>query len=333
MREKGMMVSLPPRTGLVKDFLRGLDYFFVLRPTLFYPVWTVALAGFWSHERLLIGIPWFSVYWPRRAFSGAGEIELGLFTLVMGASFLLNQITDVESDRLNDKLYLVAGGSVTPRQAWLETLVLLAFGLGGLWWRSEGLALTALAAFAVTGWAYSCAPLDCKNRPWAGLAANLAGALLIFMFGWMMAGPFSPEMFRAALPYVLGIGAVYLLTTIPDRPGDAAAAKITLAVHWGEARVFQAAAFTAGLAVLAAALTGEGVALTATLLVLPFFITSLRQGSVASALRTNKFATLFLSLAVCWRVPWYLLMMTAVFYFSKWYYQNRFQVHYPSLRT
>ena len=328
-----MIESAQQSEGLKHRFMHGLDYIFVLRPTLCYPVWTVALAGFWSQERVATGEPWFSSNWPQSGFGLTDLLALALFTLVMGASFLVNQITDIESDRLNNKLYLIASGSVTVRQAWMETLLLLGVGLGGLFMVNSSLALVALLSFLVTGWAYSCAPLNGKNRPWAGFAANLTGAALIFVFGWLMAGASSASMALRGLPFILGIGAVYLLTTIPDRPGDAAANKITLAVHWGEERVYPAALIAGSLAVMAAWLAREGVAAAATVRMWPFFWRTARRRSVDSALRTNKFAVLILSMLICWRVPCYLVVLAAVYYFSKWYYKLRFKVHYPSLRT
>jgi len=328
-----MTPTPPARSRLTHRLLKRLDYLFVLRPTLFYPVWTVSLAGLWSAERAAAGQPWYALHWPRQGFALEGAIAIGLLTLVMGACFLLNQITDVESDRLNNKLYLVASGAVSLRAAWSETALLLAAGLGGLLWLSRPLALVALLAFLVTGWAYSCAPLYGKDRPWAGLFINLGGSGLIYIFGWLMAAPASGRMFLSGLPYIAGIGAVYLLTTIPDRPGDAAAHKITLAVHWGEERIYGAALAAGTLGVLAALPVREGVALTATLLTWLFFYTAWRRRSVDSALRANKFATLILSFLICWRLPVYLLLLVLVFYFSKWYYRMRFQVHYPSLLT
>ncbi|HOC88736.1 MAG TPA: UbiA family prenyltransferase [bacterium] len=328
-----MTAATGKRSPFAQRLLHSLDYLFVLRPTLFYPVWTVSLAGFWSAERAAAGLPWHTLHWPHQGFTPEDAIAIGLLTLVMGACFLLNQITDIESDRLNNKLYLVASGAVTLRGAWSETALLLAAGLGGLLWLSRPLALIALLAFLVTGWAYSCRPLYGKDRPWAGLLINLAGAGLIYLFGWLMAAPASWRIGLSALPYIAGIGAVYLLTTIPDRPGDAAAHKITLAVHWGEKRIYGAALAAGTIGVLAALPAREGVALTATLLTWPFFFSAWRRQTVDSALRANKFATLVLSFLICWRLPAYLVLLILVFYFSKWYYKKRFQVHYPSLLT
>ncbi len=325
--------ATPTSRSLQHRFLHALDYFFVLRPTLFFPVWTVALAGLWAHERAAATMPWYWPFWPQHGFGQAWPLELGLFTLVMGASFLLNQITDVESDRLNDKLYLVASGAVPSTHAWTEIALLVAAGLGGLYLLNKPLAVIASLAFGVTGWTYSCAPLFCKNRPWAGLIVNLLGAYLIFSFGWVMAGPASWRMVLNGLPYIFGIGAVYLLTTIPDLPGDAAAHKITVAVRWGEQRVGLAALAADSAAVLTALLMQEWLALAATALVWPFFLATLRRKTVESALQTNKYATLILSLLVCWRFPFYLALLAAIFFFSKWYYAARFQVQYPSLRT
>lgn len=313
--------------------LRALDFLFVLRPTLLIAVWTVALAGLWSHERLLTGAAWYLPAWPLAGLAVPAALELFLFTLLMGAAFLLNQLSDIESDRLNNKLFLIASGAIAPRQAWTEIVLLLTVALAGLMLLDPRLAAVAAAAWLVTGWLYSSAPFRCKDRPWAGLVSNLAGSLLIYIFGWMMAGPAAPEMALHALPYVLGIGAVYCLTTIPDLPGDAGSGKITLAVRWGEAAMRRAALGFDSAALLTACWLGDGVAALATLAIWPFFWRALRQGGAAADLRTNKYATLFLSLLICWRLPAYLLLLAVVFYLGKWYYAARFQMDYPSLRS
>lgn len=313
--------------------VRLFDFVFALRPTLLFAVWTVALAGLWMHERQLTGAAWYLPAWPLSGLAAPAALELALFTLLMGAAFLLNQLSDIESDRLNNKLFLIASGAISPRRAWGEIVVLLTVALAGLVLLDPRLAGVAAAAWLVTGWLYSSAPFRCKDRPWAGLWCNLAGSLLIFVFGWMMAGPAEWAMALYAVPYVLGIGAVYCLTTIPDLPGDAASGKITPAVRWGEVAMRRAALGFDSAALLAACWLGDGVAAVATLAVWPFFLGALRQGGATAALRTNKYATLFLSLLICWRLPAYLLLLALVFYLGKWYYAARFQMDYPSLRS
>lgn len=307
-------------------FLKTLDYFFVLRPTLFYPVWTVGLAGYWAQERT-----------PGTAALPHAEWQLLFFfialTLVLGASFLVNQIADMVSDRINNKLYLIANGAISTRSAWIETTLLtLAPMLAMAVWRKD-LAWLLLAAFLVTGWAYSVRPLTLKDRPWGGMIANLLGALIIFAYGWCANGTCDLALLRHAVPYLLAILAVYFYTTIPDRKGDQAAAKITVAVTWGTGKT-RVAGLLADLAAMAAALwVVDWLILSAATLSLPFFILACIRKTDESVLRTNKFAILFLTLFICIRFPAYLALAVALYFFSKWYYRRRFNVTYPSLHT
>lgn len=260
------------------------------------------------------------------------SIWLLFLTSVMAAAFLVNQISDVESDRLNGKLYLLASGAISPRQAVAETVILIALPLAALIWLRSDLAGWAAAAFLVTGFAYSCRPLMLENRPWGGLMTNFAGALLIFSYGWLTGGRPGWEMVLRAVPYLLGILAVYFLTTIPDVPGDTATGKRTVAVRYGIHRVVFMALATHILALTTAVLSCDWVAVVPMLAVLPFFWQTLRKQTVASALHTNKMAALALSLVVCMRFPFYLIFLVLVYFSCKWYYRHRFQLEYPSMR-
>ncbi len=249
----------------------------------------------------------------------------------MGASFLLNQISDVESDRLNNKLYLLASGAVKVDHAYYEIVILLLLPLTVLFWLNWQLAIVAALAFIITGFGYSAKPLMLENKPWGGLITNILGALTIFCYGWMLGGQAELQMFVRSLPYLLGVLAVYLLTTIPDVPGDAAAKKITIAVYWGVERVITFALIVHVAAIISAAWLRDAVVLLPALLVLPFFIRTFRTKSIDNALQTNKFAALFLSLMMCVRFPLYLPLLVLIFFFSKWYYAERFHIRYPSL--
>jgi 4-hydroxybenzoate polyprenyltransferase len=303
--------------------LKLFDYFFVLRPTLFFPVWTVALAGFLRAESL--------------AHRPVGGLHLMLcllaLTAVMGASYLLNQIADVVSDRLNNKLYLIANGDLSSTAAWSETalLALLPTGLCAIW-RAD-LAILLALVFLVTGVAYSMWPFLLKDRPVAGLATNLLGTLLIFSYGWCLHSRLQPAMFTAAIPYLLGVLAVYLYTTIPDMEGDRAAGKKTVAVVFGSRRIIIAGLVSDSAAILAALLCRDPMVVLAASLSLYYFIRTVRHEAVSEVLRTVKMAMLFLSLAVVYYFPVYLAIVAFIFFFSKWYYRRRFNISYPSLRT
>ena len=73
--------------------IRTLDYLFVLRPTLFFPVWTVFLASY--HASLF--------FEPEKIVPINPLIVAFLLSLLMGAVFIFNQLADIETDRKNKK--------------------------------------------------------------------------------------------------------------------------------------------------------------------------------------------------------------------------------------
>lgn len=316
-----------------KKYLKIFDYFFVLRPTLFYPVWTVALAGYWAWLRLG-NQPITSDFILRVGSYDATYIFiLSLLTLVMGASFLINQIEDAETDRLNNKLYLIANDEISIKQAYVETFILVALPLMVLWWVRQDLLLVTTLAFIITGLLYSCKPFLMKNRPIGGLSANILGYYIIFSIGWMIKGQAHVDMLLYATPYVFGILAVYFFTTIPDIAGDKAVNKITVAVKYGSYPIIIAGMVSNIVAIFLSGLTKDPVIFISSLAVLPFFIHTAITKSVAAVLRTNKFATLVLSLVISYRFPGYLVLIIIVFFFTRWYYKVRFNIVYPSFKS
>jgi 4-hydroxybenzoate polyprenyltransferase len=310
---------------------RLFDYFFVLRPTLFFPVWTLVLAGHWAQARFVGGEPLMLL--PIRAVNLFLIFATTLFTLVMGGVFLVNQIKDVESDRLNNKLYLIANGDISVRSAVIETAIITSLPIALMSFIRLDLAVIMVVSFIVLGWFYSCAPFHLKNRPIGGLIINAMGGYIVFFFGWMIGGQFSFEMVFRATPYALGLVAVFFFTTIPDVSGDRAAQKKTVAVRYGIESVLRAGLTTDLLAIGAAIWTRDIVIAVSTVLALPFFTFAARRKTVVKVLQTGKFATLFLSLFVSVRFPLYFLLILLVFYTSKWYYKSRFALDYPSFQT
>jgi 1,4-dihydroxy-2-naphthoate octaprenyltransferase len=162
---------------------------------------------------------------------------------------------------------------------------------------------------------------------------NLCGGYIVFSFGWIIGSRPGLDMIFYATPYGLGLLAVYFFTTLPDLEGDKGAHKITVAVRYDRFAVLLAGLITDILAVIAAFITRDWVILVPTVLSCPFFIKAVWSRRVSDVLQTNKFATLFLSLAICIKFPMYFPIILFVFLFSKWYYKKRFHIVYPSFRT
>jgi 4-hydroxybenzoate polyprenyltransferase len=285
------------------------------------------LAGYWAQQRFDSA----TVSSDSIAFSII--VAIFLFTCVMGAVFLINQVKDIETDRLNNKLYLIASGDVPLCHAWVETVILFVLPtMVTVLWRWKLAVVTGLA-FLILGWFYSCPPFSLKDRPVGGAITNLCGGYLVFCFGWMILGNPHLMMLLHATPYALGLLAVYFFTTLPDQEGDRTAKKITVAVRYGNRTVLVAGLIADCAAIILAAVVKDMVIFIPTVISFPFFIRAALTHRMADVLLTNKLATLFLSLAICIKFYLYLPLITVIFLFSKWYYKKRFNIRYPSFRT
>ncbi|MHB2153161.1 UbiA family prenyltransferase [Calditrichota bacterium GD2] len=311
-------------------WLNYLDYFFVLRPMLFYPGWSTLLAGYlivFKHRWALTPTEW-------------SELDFGLlavlffsFALAMGGSFLLNQLADVESDLKNNKLFLISKGHIPRKNAVLEVIVLLALSLVlalAVDWR---IFATSLIFIVITGYLYNFKPFRFKDKPWWSLWANMAMGFLAFCLGWLAVHQqFSCALLLDALPYLLFNTALYFYTTLPDVEGDRAAGKKTLAVQFGIKTIVYVAFlfYLAGL--ISAVVLQDRLALIMVAPALPFFVWTLLRAEVSATIRATKFSILFFALAVCLKIPFYFALMAGGFYFTRWYFKARFQFDYPNFQ-
>ena len=318
---------------MLEDYsIKALDYLFLTRPVLLFPIWTVLLAGFIKAQTTMSG--GFVENW--KAIQGGLTssnfwLSFSGLTLLMAAVFIINQFTDAQSDRLNNKLFILADGMVSKKAATYEimTLVVLAFAVA-FQINTNFIALSVLL-FLVTGVFYSLPPLLWKDRPIAGLLVNLVGGLLTFLIGWQIVSELSWQAPQNAVPYLFAVGAVYFLTTIPDSAGDATVGKITFAVRFGNGPTILAALILELACVAAAIVLQDYLILFPALAALPFFISLTFQDDNAKIILAARLAILFLSVSVVVHFPVYALLMVSVYILSKWYYRRRFQLDYPSL--
>ncbi|MGH7493990.1 MAG: UbiA family prenyltransferase [bacterium] len=309
--------------------MKFFDYVFVLRPTLFLPVWTVYAAGYFAYHRFApagkngatTGMAWNSIW------------LLAFLTLLMGSAYILNQICDRDTDARNHKLFLIAQHHIPLSAAWGEMIALAAAGLAAAVWHSPAMAILFSVIFLCTGIFYSVAPFQWKDRPFMGLFANAWGAVLIFTAGWWSVETDSLLALRHALPYALAVAAVYLYTTLLDVEGDAETNKLTFGVKFGWRATVFAGAILEGLAIFAAFWVSDPIILYPALIAAPFFFWATLKQRRCDVSRAIKFPILFLALAIGVKVWQYLLVLAFVFFFSKWYYQHRFGLKYPSLRA
>ena len=311
------------------SLLATLDYFFVLRPMLFFPGWSTLLAGYFITDNHRLFIPVSEIqhldFWHLFGL-------LIIFSLAMGMSFLLNQLQDEESDRNNKKLFIVSEGHIPKKRVVIEILILgiLAIILG--LWYALIVGIWLIVFMILTGIFYNFKPLRLKDKPWGSLFANSLMGFLAFAIGWSAVNSGLIALLRDAVPYVLFNTALYFYTTLPDMKGDLQAAKNTFAVLFGFKRVIKWAFWIYMGGLISAFFLNDSMALLIMLLSLPFFLITVWNKDINSAVRNTKFSILFFAAAVCLKWPFYLAIMIALFFFTRWYYRVRFNFDYPNFK-
>lgn len=288
-----------------------------------FPAWIFFLAGFWSARQ-------HSVF---PEFQPSASLWIGVaLTAVMGAVYILNQIQDVETDRINRKLFLISEGHVPVRSAYFEAAILIFTGLfiGFHIELRTGLLLAVL--FLLTGWSYSFPPAQFKNRPVASLLVNGGGGLMIASLGWVAGGGAGWVPLQSTA-YFFGCAAVSFNTMLPDMAGDKAAGKITFAVRYGLRLTMIWALVTESVTVILAWIFKEWILFYPALAMLPFFIYALTKKEVSEIVRATKYSVLTMAIAICIVYPWFLIPVFAVFFGSRAYYKARFGMDYPSLKN
>ena len=311
--------TIPPGPARFWDFL------FLLRPMILVPVWTFYLLG--AHH----GSDATGRAIPLLPFA----VGLLSFTALLGAIYILNQITDRETDRANNKLFLVSHSIIPLRSAWTEAALLVLFSFALSLWLMPISFTVILAVSLALGIAYSVDPLRFKRRPLLDiLASGVGSGVLNTLAGWTAVGaPLEGLMILS--PYVLAVASVHLVTTLADIEGDRANGMKTSGVLLGVRKgTITAAALMVGAVALATAFDNRP-AFYASLISLPLFLLPARvaQGEPArgAVLLPAKGATLVFSVTAGFLFPLYIPALVLLVFLTRLYYKRRFGMPYPSL--
>ena len=304
---------------------RFADFIFLLRPIILIPVWTFYLLGAWHGS----------------AASGSAirlyPLLAGLVSLtaIFGAIYIINQITDRETDRANNKLFLVSHSIIPLRSAWIEATVLIvcAFAISLL---LMPIAFTLILIISLAlGIAYSVEPVRFKRRPVLDVLSNaVANGILNTLAGWIATG--APlENLEILAPYPLAVASVHLATTLADIEGDRANGIKTSGVVLGVSRGTVLATGLMVAAVIAATVVDNRPAFYASLISLPLFLiparAAKRKVGATAVLLPVKGATLIFSVTAGFLFPLYIPTLVVVILLTQLYYRRRFNMSYPSL--
>lgn len=316
-----------PGPGVERSPLRPLDYVFVLRPTVLVGMWVFYFWGAYLASRET-GAAFPLLVPTARVFAGFLSMSAAL-----AGGCLLNQIADVETDRVNEKLFFLPRGIISMRAAVAELAV--------VWVLAAALALPlglhfvlVLCASLLLNYTYSAPPVRAKSRfpldmLWNGLGFGLVSSAA----GWAAVAQLELSVLWVGLVYTVAVAGVTASTTVLDVDGDRAADLRTTAVVLGRDR---ASALTLWLIALAAAagwFLMDPLAIFGSVLSLPALLLAHRTGERRHRIIANQvMVALFLVVASC-RAPYLLALLAVVYFGSRAYYRARFGFSYPGAGT
>ncbi|MFQ5500265.1 MAG: UbiA family prenyltransferase [Candidatus Zixiibacteriota bacterium] len=302
--------------------MKALDLFFAARPMLHLPVWSVYLTSLHYHHKLSGG-----------SFGGEELLVMSLLSLLIAGAYMLNQVTDRETDRLNNKLGFLQKGFLTDTLLTGAYLVVTVAALSVAPFIS-GTTLAIFVQIAVLGVLYSMPPFRLKDRPVAGMLANA------YVFGWLIGLSVMPHItihnagllgWDSPFYFFLSVAAIHVLTTLPDRKGDAVVGKRTIAVVWPRWACL-------GLALsllIASALVAFGSGLyelsyVSVVSSIAVFVTTAIPSKRLELLSTKLPILLLTVLAAYWYL-WYGLFIVVLIAGTRIYFSKRFGMVYPRL--
>jgi 4-hydroxybenzoate polyprenyltransferase len=306
---------------------RPLDFIFLLRPAVMVPLWL-----FLVHGARLASRPE-SLWSPTLLPSLRTTLALVSMSCMLGGAYILNQIADIESDRLNDKLFLLPRGIISVRAARLELVVVWILALVAAFALPVRFAVV-LAASLLLSLTYSNRPVRAKARAPLDLLWNAIGfGALGAAGGWTAAGATLGAHALPALSYVLAVAGITASTTIPDLEGDEATGLSTTVSLLGKNATSLLALILLTSAAIAGMIAREPVAVFGSLLSLPGLARAHASGRREDRTSANQIAVIVFALLVCIWSPYLLVMLGAVFGASRVYYRRRFGISYPGPGT
>ncbi len=304
------------------------DYIFLLRPSIMIALWTFYFAGVTLAFRIN-GLSYFNNNY------NAGMIicTLLMYSLLMGSVHVINQIVDIDTDRLNKKLFILPNGIISKQNAMIYVIMLSVISLSGIMimpqatFVMKGLFILSF----ILGVMYSVKPFCLKRRPFVDLIDNVIGyGMIAVIIGFESTGySFEIEYVQKLLPYIFSMGAIFINTTLMDYEGDKAVNARTTGVFLGYNKASLLSSILMVFAIISAFNSGDKIMIICSVYSLPFFIYNAVKRSKKiidmSVKLTAPILTVFLS--ICF--PYFLILNIIVLISMKIYYKKRFNIKYP----
>ena len=319
-----------------KKIVSKIDILFLFRPTMFFVVWPLISIGMYLSYLEFMQYPQFIL---------SCDIRTCLFfisnTLIIGATFIKNQMTDIETDRINKKLFLLDGCveiDLTRKTYKISLLVgfilLLASNI-------YNVIITSLI-FIFWDFLYNNKPHEWKKNPFLGPLCNLIVCLLLLLSGWVFIASdgsyflsfnkvINFNFFINVFPYLLIYLAVVIITDIPDIKGDKNSHKNTFTIKFGQRNTMLFSLILVVLSFFISIYLNDPLACVSIICSIPFFCYGLFRGLNKDVLRSIRYPIFILNFFTTTIFPYLFLAILVIYYLSKYYYWHRFDLSYPTL--
>ncbi len=298
--------------------MKIIDFFFAARPICILPVWSVYLIM-------------------QKFYYGARPSGYETFFILVGLSlmtagvYFINQIYDFEGDRINDKVGFLQRRFIkrTEMTAAYIAVSFIPIAAAFIYNYQTGILFLILV---ILGYCYSAPPFRFKDRPLAGLLTNGVGyGLLVPLAIPGLLASLKIEYFYMVLFFFLMLSAGYLLTTIPDREGDRAVGKKTIAFYCSNTFILTMALIMMLLALYAVYKVKHIYLIIIALVSILLLVLSMFVKSERILLFTCKFPIFLLTLLAGYYYPTYLVFIVVLLILIRVYYKRRFNMIYPRL--
>ena len=172
---------------MVKQFLRDnpshkkiapyFDYFFLLRPTLYFAIWVMVVLGMATAKMSMVKHP----LWITNCDLSTFLVFLGI-TLLCSGTFIINQIVDKGGDEKNRKLFLI-NHYIGIKDAQRISNVISIMGILLLIFGNLLLAPFGICIYILWGIAYNKPPFEWKKHPFLGILTNTTIGIILFSMG------------------------------------------------------------------------------------------------------------------------------------------------------
>jgi len=315
-----------------KKIAKLFDYFMLFRPTLFFSVWVMVCIGMYISSKI------------------NGNVQINILTydnatialytgisLVCGSCFILNQISDVQSDKINKKIFLL-NEIIKTDKAILMSRISAISGFLIIVVTDFVVLCPSILIYLFWGVLYNDKNFEWKSNPWLGLLANILCGYFLLLSGVLFNRSDNNEIIHLILssliyiiPFIFAYSSIVLLANVPDTDGDNSVNKRTFTIQYGIkvtiiiATLFCLASFLIGLYI------EEPLSSTSALTAIPFFLFAIFRGKKKDILRSIRYPIFLLNFYVITIYPLLVLPVMVFYYISKYYYWHRFNIHYPTL--